>query len=199
VPKIIDFNTLWEIAFAINAIFVYFELTPALDRKFNGVNEIGRRVIDKLIEEQDRRYINSYGWRSLLFGYVIWVKRLKTMSVFNSIVAIFMVIIGGFNPETALNSVYIAIIIIILYIPILLIPAIILISFPNYKLKCIEEAVQKILDRDDSNPTILSYKKRRYKIAIEYIKITEFGLSFFVKRNKEFSDADIFHEIEELW
>jgi len=30
--NISDFNSLWEIAFAVNAILVYFELTPALEK-----------------------------------------------------------------------------------------------------------------------------------------------------------------------
>lgn len=192
--KIIDFNSLWEIAFATNAIFVYFELVPALERKFNGVNAIGANVINELIEEQDRKYINTYGWRSVLFGYVTWIGRLKAMSAFNSFIAILLLIVAGFSPESALGGFYLVIIILILLVPIIIVPTIIICAFPLYKLKCIEEAVQKILSRDEGEPILLNKKKRRYKIAVEYIKLTEFGSSFFVKRSKEFSDDEIFQE-----
>ena len=196
--KIIDFNSLWEIAFAINAIFVYFELTPVLKRKFKSINAIGRNVIDEMIEKQDRRYINTYGWKSFLFGYTIWVLRLKVMSIFNSLLAIFLIIFAGFKPESVIGSFYLVIIILILFTPILIVIAIFRYGFPFYKLKCIEEAIQNILDRDIEDSTILINKKRRYKIVIEYIKLTEIGPSFFIKRNKEFSTSEIFQEAREI-
>jgi len=194
--KIIDFNSLWEIAFAVNAIFVYFELKPALERKFKGINAIGRSVIDDYMDENDRRYVNNYGWKNVLFGFAIWIKILRSLSVLNSIVALFLIIIAGFSPESEIGWFLIGIIILLLFVPIITIPGIIIFAFPVYKLKCIEKAVQKIIDREKGEPNLKKW--RRYKIAIEEIKITEFGPSIFVKRNKEFSNEEVYSEFESL-
>ena len=195
--KIIDFNSLWEISFAVNAIFVYFELAPALERKFNGINAIGRSTIDELIEEKDRRYVNTYGWRSVAVGFMIWLRILKSLSLLNSIVALLLIIIAGFSPESELGLFVFGTIILMLFTPIIAIPGIIRYIFPAYKLKCIEEAINKILDRENGDPELMSKKSRRYKIAIEYIKMSEFGLSLFVKRNKEFSNKEVFEEFSD--
>jgi hypothetical protein len=195
--NISDFNSLWEIAFAINAIFVYFELTPVLERKFNGINAIGSSIINKLAEEEDRRYINTYGWRSALFGYSIWVARLKNISALNSLVAIILIIIAGLSPGSTLGVSFTTIIILILFTPILAIPAILIYVFPAYKLKCIEKAVYEIIERECGNSKALTKKQRRYQIAVEYIKLTEFPFSPFVKRNKLFSNEEIFAEVDE--
>ena len=181
--KILDFNSLWQIAFAVNAIFVYFELAPALERKFKGVNAIGKSVIDDFIEDKDRRYINNYGWKSILFNFTNWIWILKLLSIINSIVALLLIIIAGFSPAAELGWYFLGVIILILFTPIIVIPGIIRYVFPIYKLKCIEEAIKNILDRDGENSELISQKSRRYKIAIEYIKVAEFGPSFFVKRN----------------
>lgn len=196
--RLIDFNSLWEIAFAVNAILVYFELTPALESKFKGVNAIGRSTIDELLEEHDRVYVNTYGWKSVLFGYVIWIKRLKIFSVVNSVVALLLIITAGFSPEAEIGWPVLGFIIFVLFTPILVIPGIILYAFPLYKLKCIEEAIQKLIDRENGEPKLKENKSRRYRIAIEYIKLTEFGHSLFVKRNKEFSNEDLFGEFNDL-
>jgi hypothetical protein len=195
--NISNFNSLWEIGFSVNAIFVYFELTPILERKFNSFNAIGRKIIDEMIEENDRKYINTYGWRNILFSYAIWVSRLQAMSALNTIAAIFLIIVAGFNPELVLRDFSIALVILILFTPIVVIPVIILYGLPLYKLKCIEEAAQKILERDNSNPETLAGKTRKYRTIIEYIKLTEFSRFPLVKRNKEFSDDEIFQTINE--
>jgi hypothetical protein len=196
--KILDFNSLWQIAFAVNAIFVYFELAPALERKFKGVNAVGKSVIDDFIEDKDRRYINNYGWKSILFNFTNWIWKLKLLSIINSIVALLLIIIAGFSPEAELGWYFLGVIILILFTPIIAIPGIIRYVFPIYKLKCIEEAIKNILDRDGEKSELISQNSRRYKIAIEYIKVAEFGPSFFVKRNKEFSNEEVFREFEQL-
>lgn len=195
--KISDFNTLWEIAFAVNALFVYFELTPVLERKFKGINAIGISIINKMMDEQDRTYVNTYGWRSVLFGYYIWVSSLKSVSVINSLVAIILIIVAGFIPDKSLGNLFITIIILILFTPVLAIPVIIVYGFPAYKLKCIEEAVHKIIERESCGTATLANKARRYNIAVEYIKMTEFALLPFVKRDKNISDEEIFKEVGE--
>ena len=48
--KIADFNSLWEIGFAINAIFVFFELQPFLEKRFSGIHSIGRDAIKRVFK-----------------------------------------------------------------------------------------------------------------------------------------------------
>ena len=150
-----------------------------------------------MAEEQDRKYINTYGWRSVLIGYFTWVSRLKTISVFNSLVAILIIIFSGFSPESVTGVFFTTIIILILFTPVLAIPAIIIYGFPTYKLKCIEEAVSNILERERGDSAAPTNKARRYSIAVEYIKMTEFVFSPFVKRDKKFSDSEILEEVGE--
>jgi len=150
-----------------------------------------------MAEEQDRKYINTYGWRSVLIGYFTWVSRLKTISVFNSLVAILIIIFSGFSPESVTGVFFTTIIILILFTPVLAIPAIIIYGFTTYKLKCIEEAVSNILERERGDSAAPTNKARRYRIAVEYIKMTEFAFSPFVKRDKKFSDSEILEEVGE--
>ena len=83
------------------------------------------------------------------------------------------------------------------FTPVLAISAIIIYGFPTYKLNCIEKAVSAILERECGDSITLTNKQKRYRIAVEYIKMTEFAISPFVKRNKEFSDEEIFKEVGE--
>ncbi len=195
--NISNFNSLWEIAFAINAIFVFFELAPLLERKFIGTNSLGKSIIDKMIAEEDQSYINNYGWRSIIFGHFLWLSRLKWLSALNSAIAIILIVIAGFNPTSTLGSLSICIIILILFTPIVLIPAIILYKLPLYKLKCIEEAIENILNRENQEQEAIAAKARKYKISLEYIKLIEFNSSPWVRRNAEFSDSEILEEIGE--
>ena len=91
--KFSEFNSLWEIGFAINAVFVFFELQPFLEKKFIGTQSLGSEIINQFILKKHRHRVNTRGWRSLLFGYTIWLRRLKALSVINSIVALLLIII----------------------------------------------------------------------------------------------------------
>lgn len=149
-------------------------LLRLLKKKFKGINAIGNSIINKMAEEQDRKYINTYGWRSVL-----------------------IIIFSGFSPESVTGVFFTTIIILILFTPVLAIPAIIIYGFPTYKLKCIEEAVSNILERERGDSAAPTNKARRYRIAVEYIKMTEFAFSPFVKRDKKFSDSEILEEVGE--
>ncbi len=194
--EISNFNSLWEIAFATNAIFVYFDLLPVLERKFKGTQSLGAKFIGLVVPEKDLEYINTYGWRSLLFGYTVWISRLKSLSVINSIIAIFLVILAGYSPKLDLGFTNI-LIIIVLFVPVILIPAIVVYGLPLYKLKCIEEAVYIVLERDNLEPATKEVRIRKNRIAIEFIKLTTFPFLFYLIRNKELTVKEVLEEFNQ--
>lgn len=197
--KIADFNSLWEIGFAINVIFVYFELQQFLEKRVTGIQSIGRETIDEIILEKHRHRVNICGWKKLLFGYVIWLQRLKFLSIINSIVALMLIIISGYNPDAAFGNVFSAFIIILMFAPILVITVIILYLFPIYKVKCIEYEINRIIEMNQTTDDLSDNMIQKYKAVIEYIKFSaiHFPFSFLVKRDKSMSIEEVFRIIHD--
>lgn len=197
--KIADFNSLWEIGFAINVIFVYFELQQFLEKRVTGIQSIGRETIDKIILEKHRHRVNICGWKRLLFGFVIWLQRLKFLSIINSIVALMLIIISGYNPDAAFGNIFSTFIIILMFAPILVITAIILYLFPIYKVKCIEYEINRIIEMNQTTDDLSDNMIQKYKAVIEYIKFSaiHFPFSFFVKRDKSMSIEEVFRIIHD--
>ncbi|TRW91225.1 hypothetical protein [Candidatus Methylobacter oryzae] len=194
--EISNFNSLWEIAFATNAIFVYFDLLPVLESKFKGTQALGVKFISLVVPEKDLEYINAYGWRSILFGYTVWVSRLKSLSVINSIISIFLVVLAGYSPDLDLGFTNI-LIIIVLFFPVIFIPAIVVYGLPMYKLKCIEEAVYLALERDNLEPAIKEVRIRKNRITIEFIKLTTFPVLFYLIRDKRLTIKEVLEEFNQ--
>ena len=191
--KIADFNSLWEIGFAINVIFVYFELQPFLEKKFTGIQSIGRDIIDRIILKEHRRRVNNCGWHRLVFGFAIWLQRLKLLSIINSIVAIILIIISGYNPDATFGNIFSTFIIILMFAPILVITVIILCFLPIYKFRCIEYEINRIIEMDQTTGDLNDAMIQKYKAVIEYIKYggIPFPSSLFVKKDKNMSFEEI--------
>jgi hypothetical protein len=166
--KIADFNSLWEISFGVNAIFVYFELAPRLEQKFKGINAIGKNIVEEINQEEDQSFVITYGWRSLFLGYFIWILQLKKLSIINSFISLLLIAVAGFNPESGLSVLTVCITILTLFTPVVCIPIIILYFFPKYKSACLKEAIEKLALRlDDSSEG--QEQKQKYKDAIDRI------------------------------
>jgi len=193
--KIADFNSLWEIGFAIHAIFVYFELHQFLENKFTGIRALGKDIINHHILEKYQYRINTSGWRRLAFGYVIWLGRLKLLSIFNSLVALLLIIIAGYNPEAEFGIFLSAVIIASLFLPLLFITAIILFYFPFYKIKCIEYEINQIIENVDNDEDITESVIQKYKAVIEFIKFEHFPLFYLFMRNKKMPFEEVLRNL----
>lgn len=168
-----NFNSLWEIAFAVNAIFVIFELIPILNKKLEETLAIGDSEIKEFILKEDQQTILNCGWKRIIFGQIFWTEGLKIISILCSLLALLLIIVGGFNPNLSLSMGIILIFIIIEFGPISLIPLIIVYIIPNYKLKCIDYAISKRIEfkQNGKNSTYFrTHKLKQYKYLVQYIR-----------------------------
>jgi len=115
-----DFSSVLEIAFAFNAILVFFELQKLIEQKYKDINNIGD-VISIFFDKKDWHYINTYGWKSHLFIYSIWIGRLKVISIINSILALILLIYSGINPNISFELYSIILLLALLFLPVVLI------------------------------------------------------------------------------
>ncbi|WP_435235094.1 hypothetical protein ACR30L_15210 [Psychromonas sp. PT13] len=194
--RIENFNSLWEVAFAVNAIFVFFDLVPRLNKFFHGSNELGDYTIKTMLNEEDYRYVSTYGWKSILFGYVKFVFTLKLLSLFNSFFALVLIIIAGFNSSFQIGVLPFCFIVAILLIPVVIIPLVILYFLPRYKLLCLIEAIENIINRDNLDSEDILVRNKKYKIAVEYMKRFEFPYILGIKRNPDISNKEILSSLD---
>lgn len=195
--KISDFNSLWEIGFAINAIFVFFDLQPLLKKKFKSTQSLGSSEIDKYILKEDQRYVNTYGWRTLVVNYGLWLSLLKLSSIICSLLSLVLIIAGGFNPEFSFGWFTITLLIIIEFAPIVFIPYIILISLPKYKLMCIDEALKNLISKKKSDNEFIKKHMKQYKFLVDYIMHFDHSFLLLINKRKKVSMDevfDIFHQ-----
>ncbi|MCF8075992.1 MAG: hypothetical protein K9L23_17530 [Desulfotignum sp.] len=190
--KIGDFNSLWEISFAINAIFIFFELQPVLEKKFIGMQTIGSDAIERFIKKDDQRYVNTYAWKSLSFAFVVWLGRLKLYSIVCSLLSITLIIIGGFNPNFSFGFIGICVLIIIQFLPIVVIPSIILYLFPKYKLRCINEAIGKLIEKQQNDADFIDKHLMQYQYLVDYINLFRLPFSVFQRTKKKISNKELF-------
>lgn len=190
--QIESFNSLWEIAFAINAVFIFFELAPFCEKKFIGANSLGDSVICKVVKEEDQRYVKIYGWKSLLFGYTIWISRLKLLSIINSLLAISLIIIAGFDNSSDISLLLFCVLVAVLFTPIVVIPLLALILIPLYKFYCIKEAIYNLTNREVPDSDELISRNKKYNLIVEYIKRYELTGVFWLKRDGNISDEELF-------
>ncbi len=190
--KIANFNSLWEIGFAINIIFVYFELQPFLEKKFINIQTIGKEIIDRFIIEKHRHNINISGLRGLTFGYVIWVHRLKYLSIFNSLLSIALICIGGYNPEAEFGVSLSTLIIVLIFAPTTVIPMIILFFLPILKIESIENSITRIIESNKDTHELSDENVKQYKAVLEYIKFRAFPFLYLIKKNESMPIEEVF-------
>jgi hypothetical protein len=196
--KISNFSSLWEIGFAINAVFVFFELQPFLENKFKGMQSIGTDIINKFIRLEDQRYVNTYGWRSLVFGYATWLGRLKLYSVLCSLMSLVLIIVGGFNPDFSFGIFGISTLIVIQFFPIVFISYIILYYLPKYKILCIEEATIKLIEMYQNDNNFIINHMKQYKYLVNYIIVFRPLFSKKIKTKNEISYQEPFELFDEF-
>jgi hypothetical protein len=197
-----NFNSVLQIGFAVNALLYFFDLKQALEDYFkNKTLKLGDSEISWHLDEKDRNFISSYGWRALAFGYVIWMSRLKTLTVLDSILSLCLLIFSGFNPTFEIGNFFIFAMLLVLFIPVTFITLVIIYGLPFYKLSCMKNATKKILERDRQTIGEDEYTKReeRFDVLIKFIEFRSFPLIYSLKniRNKEATNFDLlFNDIE---
>ncbi len=190
--QIINFNSVLEIGFAVNAILVIFELESYLEKRFKKIQGLGRNEINLFVKERDQYHINNYGWRSLAFGYVIWIGRLKLISIFNSLLCLLLLLYAGYNPEVEVGLLTSMAILLLIFLPVLIITFIILYALPYYKFKCIKAAIASILAREKKDLDDGEYEiiEKKYHSLISFIKYTNFPFLLLIRfrKGKKLSD-----------
>lgn len=185
--NIADFNSVLEVGFAVNAILVFFELESYLGKRFNKTQLLGHNLLANFIQkEEDLRYVTNYGWRSLVFGYAVWIGRLKWISVINSSLCLLLLIGVGYNPAIKIGFIFLAFLLFLIFIPVMGITCIIIYGLPRYKIACMEEALQKLIDRQKENLSEEEYEllKTKYAAVSGFIKITNFPFFMLSKPKK---------------
>jgi len=191
--QIINFNSALEVGFAVNAILVLFELKSYLEHRFKKIQRLGRDDINLFVKERDQHYINTYGWKPLIFGYAIWIGRLKIISIFNSLLCLVLLIFAGYNPEAEFGLLSSLALLLFIFLPVSVITFIIIYGLPNYKFKCIKIAITNILEREKKENEDSEYGiiEKRYLSLINFIKFTNFPFRFLrgLKKGQKLSDT----------
>lgn len=149
--KLIDFGNVWGIGFAINAMFVYFELSNYLNYFFEKhVLNLGSEELDNFFGNIDKRYILKKSIFRFQLGYDTWMIRLKFISIFNSSLSLFILIYCGFNPNAQFGFLIIIFTILLIFIPVIFIPLIIIHFFPSYRLEAYKRAITNIINKKEN-------------------------------------------------
>ena len=156
-----DFNSVFEVAFAINAVLVYFELSPNIDEHFKKLlySDPGPSILQtedgQFIEETDvffvgtdeeKAFVRNFGWKSIVFKFANFKSILKAISFVVSFFALALLIVAGFMPDFKAQTFVMIIILIFLFVPVSSLTFYYYISFPRLKRFAASEARQE-LDR----------------------------------------------------
>src|SRR5208337_3951876 len=117
--KLADFNNVLSIGFAISAIFVYIDILPMLDQKFQSILDLKKsRLADILDDKKLHWKVTFGGWQHLAFAHTFWIKKLKFYSVFSSLLSFFLLILAGYFPEIRMGYFLISLILFVIFMPI---------------------------------------------------------------------------------
>lgn len=198
-----NFTSVLEIGFGINAVLVFLELIPFFDNYFKKkVMNLGENEINIYVSEKERKIIRSYGWRSLGFGYYLWLSRLKGISIFSSCFSLLLLIISGIFPQFTFGITFLIIMLGVIFIPIISITLIIVYALPYYKLACIKKATEELLENEKNklNEQEFTKKKATFEALIKFIEFTNFPSIFMHKNRKNLKETMSFlndlHEYE---
>jgi len=154
-----DFNSVFEVAFAINVVLVYFELSPKIDNHFKNLicSDPGPSALQtedgRFIEETDvffvgtdeeKTFVCTFGWRSILFKFAKFKIILLVASLVISLFALALLITAGFLPDFKLPTFVIVLILIFLFVPVIYLTIYYFISFPKLKRYAVSEARKEL-------------------------------------------------------
>ena len=154
-----DFNSVFEVAFAINVVLVYFELSPKIEDHFKNLicSDPGPSVLQtedgRFIEETDvffvgteeeKRFVCTYGWRAILFKFANFKIILLVTSFIISLFALVLLITSGFLPYFKLPTFVMVLFLIFLFIPVTYLTIYYFISFPKLKRYAVSEARKEL-------------------------------------------------------
>ena len=156
-----DFNSVFEVALAVNGLLVYFDISPRIDDHFQkllpsdpGPFELKTKD-GQFVEKDDvffvgtdkeKAFVKRFGWRSILFKFADFKALLLFISAFNSLFALALLIVAGFLPTAKILTVFMVLMLICLFIPVTYLILYYYISFPKLKKHAASEA-RKELDR----------------------------------------------------
>ena len=100
------------------ATFVFFDFISYLEKRFEDINDLGRDWIKSSIRESDLRYVMTYGWKTILFSHYFSIRRLKRLSVYNSLLSLLLLFIAAYVPEYRIGGIVITLILFLFVLPI---------------------------------------------------------------------------------
>lgn len=180
-----NFSSVFEIAFAFNAIMVIFELQKLLEKKFKKIQKIGNIELKSTLHKSDYKYISNYNWKGLAFKYVLLIGRLKIFAFLNSTIALCLLIISGFNPDFRMQMLILIIILIMLFLPILYITYLISYKLKKEKIVSLYTAVDNLIETSQEfNEEDLDNIRKDYYSVIKVIELTNLMLFLIKKEGK---------------
>lgn len=95
-----DFNSLWEVGFAVNAVFVFFDYSDYLDKKMKEIEEIGDEYLQQYFNHS-KFSIGGVPYRNIIYKWLpikmnIQKHDLKTFSVFNTLFSLVLLLMSSY-------------------------------------------------------------------------------------------------------
>ncbi|MEA2091610.1 MAG: hypothetical protein U9O83_04485, partial [Campylobacterota bacterium] len=182
-----NFSSVLEIAFAFNALMVIFDLQKNLKRKSKEIQKIGVIELKMTLNSADSSYISNYGWRSLAFASVGLIASLKKVSIFNSTLALFLLIWTGFVQEAQIYTWFMIIILFFLFFPVVFITYLIHYRFKKDKILNLYSAVDSLIEQKkaDLNEDELLEMHKDYYSIVKTVEMQNFLFSALSKNKLE--------------
>jgi len=115
--KLSDFSSVFEVAFAVNAVFYIFTYAPLAE------SEIDKRLnqLNKLFKRADKVGVRRGDFPIFWYSKVkFWGSKLVVgaYSIFASAIALLLLVVSGFNPELEISSFWVIVILLSLFVPV---------------------------------------------------------------------------------
>lgn len=135
-----NFNSVIEVSIAINALFVFFDLLPKMDKHFQYLMQIPPDLWEPGMSKEEERYITTYGWKTYGFSYARARNKIKTISLINSVFSLLLLVFSGFVPDYQVSKSLVCIVLSLLLAPVLIWSLYFYIVYPKFRRSLAEKA-----------------------------------------------------------
>jgi len=128
-----NFNSIIEVSLAINAVLVIFDLLPKMDDEIKSSMRIPPDLWEPDMSKEEERHVATYGWKTYVFTYAILRAWAKSISLFNSLASLSILVFAGFSPNYQISSVTMALVLAWLILPVCIWIIVFYVYFPSLR------------------------------------------------------------------
>ena len=118
-----DFNSLWEVGFAVNAIFIFFDYNHYVDNKIKEIQEIGDEYLNQYFDKTKFNF-STMSCANLFYKWLpvkchVQKQILKIFSIFNSLLTFIMLLVSSYFANMHFSVIFSVPIVLIIFGPLL--------------------------------------------------------------------------------